>query len=46
MGLTRRELLLGGASLGAAASLSGCAGLTRPSGEQSTTGAPAADRPR
>ena len=38
MGLSRRELLLGGASLGAAASLSGCAGLTRPSGEQSTTG--------
>ena len=38
MGLTRRDLLLGGASLGAAASLSGCAGLTRPSGEQSTPG--------
>ena len=38
MGLTRRELLLGGASLGAAATLSSCAGLTRPSGEQSTSG--------
>ena len=39
MGLSRRELLLGGASLGAAASLSGCAGLTRSGGEQSTGGA-------
>jgi multiple sugar transport system substrate-binding protein len=38
MGLTRRELLLGAASLGAAATLSGCAGLTRPAGEQSTSG--------
>ena len=38
MGLSRRELLLGGASLGAAATLSGCAGLTRPAGEQSTSG--------
>ena len=38
MGLTRRELLLGGASLGAAASLSGCAGLTRPTGEQTAGG--------
>jgi multiple sugar transport system substrate-binding protein len=38
MGLTRRELLLGGASLGVAATLSGCAGLTRPAGEQSTSG--------
>ena len=39
MGLTRRELLVGGASLGAAATLSGCAGLTRPAGEQSTPSA-------
>lgn len=38
MGLSRRELLLGGASLGAAAGLSGCAGLTRPSGEQTAGG--------
>ena len=39
MGLTRRELLVGGASLGATATLSGCAGLTRPAGEQSTPSA-------
>ncbi len=38
MGLSRRELLLGGASLGAVAGLSGCAGLTRPSGEQTAGG--------
>ncbi len=44
MGLSRRELLLGGASLGAAAGLSGCAGLTRSSGEQ-TAGSGASGGP-